>query len=251
MISYRVIGNGDNVVLLHGWGFDSTVLLQFAYKLAQHFRVILIDLPGYGDNVQYAFPDTLLELATVLKNIIPSNAILIGWSLGGLLALQLALIKKSISNVIVIAGSPCFMAKINWPGMPELTFNGFYNQVKDNIELGLETFLYLNVHAKNKNKKSFLQLKKLIYTTPDKNTLLNGLNILMNTDLRGALEKIHCTIQFILAENDSLIDVKIAEHLTLYGKNIKVEIVPTANHAMVFFDADLIAEEMLKTLMVL
>ena len=90
-LSTYTIGNGQDLVLLHGWGLHSPIWKEFAPTLAQHFRVTVIDLPGYGESkYDPKTAKSLPKLAEQLLEYAPPQAIWLGWSLGGLIASYLA-----------------------------------------------------------------------------------------------------------------------------------------------------------------
>lgn len=46
---WQTIGEGErDLVLLHGWGLNAEVWSCIQARLAPHFRLHLVDLPGYG-----------------------------------------------------------------------------------------------------------------------------------------------------------------------------------------------------------
>ncbi|HHQ4923588.1 TPA: alpha/beta fold hydrolase, partial [Aeromonas veronii] len=84
-ISVEQFGQGPDLVLLHGWGMNGAVWHGIARQLASHYRVHLVDLPGFGnsplaDEVDYSLP----WLAEQVAAILPQKCHLLGWSLGGL-----------------------------------------------------------------------------------------------------------------------------------------------------------------------
>ena len=61
-IAYLIGGQGDVLVLLHGFGADKDNWSRVARDLTPHFQVIAPDLPGFGDSsrepkASYAFDD--------------------------------------------------------------------------------------------------------------------------------------------------------------------------------------------------
>lgn len=241
----QTYGSGKDIVLIHGWGFDSSIMDRLMQQLAISNRVTVVDLPGYGSNYQAVFPSTLAELTNLVSPLIPINSVVVGWSLGGLVAMQLALQQeKKVKKVYVIAGTPCFLAKPNWPAMSALAFEKFFITVNKNISRGLDEFIYLNIGGYSFKNAFYKDLKNTIKKTPQKITLLNGLNILSNTDMRNDLINVTCPIQFVLAENDKLIDISIADKLAEYNKNIQTIKIHNMNHALIYFDANLMAKLM-------
>src|SRR5688572_5114562 len=78
-----------NLVLIHGWGRDSRTWQPVLESLQSFATVTLIDLPGFGAST--VLPEFSLD--AVLDKIaaqLPQDAVIMGWSLGGMLAVQLA-----------------------------------------------------------------------------------------------------------------------------------------------------------------
>ena len=86
----ETIGDGADVVLLHGWGLHGGLFAPLAAALSVRYRVTCIDLPGHGRSpFDPAFND-LAGLARAVDQVLPPACTLVGWSLGGTAAAQLA-----------------------------------------------------------------------------------------------------------------------------------------------------------------
>jgi len=92
-IHYKIFGAGESLIFLPGWGWCFEGYLKIITHLAQNFRVIALDLPGFGlstppqtawQTEQYAA--LVAEFARELEII---NPIMVGHSLGGKIALYL------------------------------------------------------------------------------------------------------------------------------------------------------------------
>src|SRR5690349_2626165 len=89
---YRENGKGPAVVLLHGFGEDSTVWKD-QYEAFPGFQLLLPDLPGSGGSPM--IPDMSMEgMAAVIQQWLDSlnieQCILVGHSMGGYIALAFA-----------------------------------------------------------------------------------------------------------------------------------------------------------------
>ena len=119
------IGQGQPLVMIHGWGMHSDMWMQARDLLSQQFELHLLDLPGMGYSQNMAD----YRLSTVAEKIaqdIPSNAYILGWSLGGLIASKIALITP-VKKLILVASTPCFVAREDWQqGMPSDVFESFF-----------------------------------------------------------------------------------------------------------------------------
>ena len=72
----EVIGNGPNLVLIHGWGMHSAVWQPMIKKLSKMFTLHLVDLPGMGLSRPIE-PYHLHATAENIAEILPPNAILV------------------------------------------------------------------------------------------------------------------------------------------------------------------------------
>lgn len=91
---HRAFGHGPTVVLVHGLGSGANDWLPTARRLAKHHRVVLVDLPGHGESAMPA-PFSLEcaggALAVALECDVTEPFVLVGHSLGGLVAATAAL----------------------------------------------------------------------------------------------------------------------------------------------------------------
>ena len=90
-IYYSDTGEGEIIVLLHGYLETSDIWSGFARKLAKKFRIISVDLPGHGLSKVYSESHTMDFMAgavkVLLENLNIKQVFLAGHSLGGYVAL--------------------------------------------------------------------------------------------------------------------------------------------------------------------
>jgi len=90
-IHYSDSGNGNVIVLLHGYLESSEVWNGFVEKLASKGRIISVDLPGHGLSDVYGEVHTMEFMAIAIKELLDklsiNKACLIGHSLGGYVTL--------------------------------------------------------------------------------------------------------------------------------------------------------------------
>ena len=138
-------GSGPDIVLLHGWGLHSGIWADVATALAPHNRVTRIDLPGHGRNAGTAMAEHLSAVAAQIAAVAPAPAIWIGWSLGGLIALQLALsAPAAVRGLVVVAGSPRFVRDTDWPyAVEDAVLQQFARSLDEDYAATLGRFLAL------------------------------------------------------------------------------------------------------------
>ena len=95
-IHYVEAGRGEDVVLIHGWNGSTFSFRYTIPELAQRYRVIAIDLMGYGYSARMRDADYSLTgqseiVAQAMDRLGVTNAAVIGHSMGGAVATRLAL----------------------------------------------------------------------------------------------------------------------------------------------------------------
>ena len=169
----------------------------------------MIDLPGHGrsDVVEGGIEAWCDEIIKVL----PDNPILLGWSLGGLLAINIAS-KTNVSKLILLASTPKFVKDTDWDyGVAAINFKLFSSALKLNLSQGLKRFVSLQTNDKTQIK-SLHQSIDALPANPD--ALNQGLDILLNTDLREQLKQLSIPVHAILGRRDILIPADIVKWYT-------------------------------------
>ncbi len=250
-INYSVYGFGSSVVLIHGWGMDSSVWHAIARELAKEFQVILFDLPGYGANLGLSDNHELAKIGEMIRSIIPQRSIVIGWSMGGLIAMWLAInYPRLVSRLILISSTPRFIEGNNWPGVAMSVFTAFKEGLAKDFARTMLRFVALQVGTK-KNQATCEELKFLrnIVSSQDKyskDILLCGLEILLNTDLRAQVAKIKSPVLWLFGEEDPLVPAKLGQCLEAYMSHVQVKIFPGVSHAPFIFCRDHFLQEVTK-----
>lgn len=190
-IAVERMGQGPELVLLHGWGMNGAVWHGVAPELARHYHLHILDLPGFGAS---SVPDTcdytLPWLADAVSQVIPERATLLGWSLGGLVASQLALTRpERVERLITVASSPCFMSKEEWPGIAPKVLHGFQHMLQGDFMQTIERFLAIQAMGSEHARNDIRQLRHWLAQRPQPSplALAAGLKLLETVDLREAM----------------------------------------------------------------
>ncbi|WP_040554587.1 pimeloyl-ACP methyl ester esterase BioH [Rheinheimera sp. A13L] len=221
------------LVLLHGWGLNHQVWSQLLQALPNDLAVHTPDLPGFGLSPCPASYDLDTVLA-VLADQIPDQSIVIGWSLGGLLAIALASrYPHKVKKLGLIASSPCFMAKDNWPGMESRVMQQFSVQLQQDLALTVERFLAIQAMGSSTARHDIKLLKQAVLSVPLPSAfaLQGGLELLASLDLRQEFAALTQSVFIILGRLDSLVPVAIAPLLQNLRPGLQLEILQKASHA--------------------
>lgn len=93
-INYKVEGDGEAVLLLHGWGSNLTLFNNLRHHLAQTKKVYSLDFPGFGESDEPKEAWDTDKYTDMVIEFIKMNEIkvvsLIGHSFGGRIIIKLA-----------------------------------------------------------------------------------------------------------------------------------------------------------------
>lgn len=223
------------LVLLHGWGVNQGVWQQLVPLLSTDFIVLTPDLPGFGTASQH-FPEPyqLSAIAAQLARDIPTAAVVVGWSLGGLVATQLALdYPDKVAALGWVASSPCFLAQPDWPGMASTVIQQFASALTRDLPLTVERFLAIQAMGSATARQDIKVLKQAVLALPlpQAEVLLAALDILTETDLRPQLAQLRQPVAGCFGKLDSLVPVAMLSQLQQQLPQLQLQILPKASHA--------------------
>lgn len=227
------IGSGPDLALVHGWGLGRHAWEPVLEALAQRCRVHLIDLPGYGTTP--ASSAGFAQTAQALVDELPAGVTLCGWSLGGMLALQAALLApQKIARLILVGSTPSFMQREGWlTAQPPELLDTFAAAVASDAKTTLQRFIALlnQGDAQARPITRALAGRTLAGTLPDSATLTTGLGWLRDVDLRAQIATIATPTLLIHGERDPLMPLAAAQWLKDALPHARLETFAASAHA--------------------
>ncbi|MBL8498260.1 pimeloyl-[acyl-carrier protein] methyl ester esterase [Nitrosomonas sp. JL21] len=200
-----IVGEGPDLVLLHGWAMHGGIWGSVRDRLSQQFRLHLVDLPGHGLS-SACEPTTLSRLAEIITGILPERCMVGGWSLGGQIAMELALRESErIEKLILISTTPCFAKRDDWEsGMDPKLLQLFWENLKLNYATTINRFLTLQMSGDRDASKVLLQLRQHFFqrAEPEPAALEKSLQILQQSDLRDRIAAIRQPVLIMHGDND-------------------------------------------------
>lgn len=212
--------NKDRILFLHGWLFDSRIWFGLDKSFSKKNKVTLIDLPGYGKNK--ADKSKAINYCRNLFSNQASPSVIISWSFGGLLSLlslseDCPFIKKVIiinSNLSLIDNS----SEINLKNIKKMKKELLLDRKK-----ALKRFFFECVKGSSKELKDYRLLidEFKLTTLPNNQTLINGLDDMINFDFYNNLKDTQKEVVIISSSKDSLLGDKYYTEFK-NKKNIKI-----------------------------
>ncbi|UTW06350.1 alpha/beta fold hydrolase [Pseudomonas benzenivorans] len=220
----------DRLILLPGWGLGTAPLEPLAEALRgldQRLRVQIEPLPPLDSRDPEAWLDEL-------DANLPEDAWLGGWSLGGMLATELAARRgERCSGLLTLASNPRFVAEAQWPAaMPAETFAAFRQGCALDARATLKRFALLCAQGAGEARGLSRQLLGAApHEQPE--TLLMGLDLLAALDTRAALQRFVGPQLHLFAGGDALVPAEAAGALLNLLPDVEIGLLETASHAFV------------------
>jgi pimeloyl-[acyl-carrier protein] methyl ester esterase len=209
----EVHGSGPALALLHGWGLNLRVWDGLLAALCGRFRVITLDLPGHGRSEWLPGHASLAAQAEQVHAAVAAIAAsysLLGWSLGGQIALRLAAAPEpaaAIERLVLIATTPRLSAGPDWPhGAPPERLAAQAQGLRTDYRHTVADFLELQVRGSAGGPAALAQLRAALFAHGEAAppALAWGLALLRDTDLRPLLGDIRAPALVIAGQYDRI-----------------------------------------------
>lgn len=212
-VNYKQYGEGDDVVLLHGWGQNIQMMEPLSNYLKANHKITIVDLPGFGLSSEPSYAYTVYDYVELLKELFDELKIkkptLIGHSFGGRLSIIYA--SKYEVKKIVLFGSPCVRHE--------------YKSCKQTILKALKKIKILSPLAN--------LMKKITGSADYKNASPVMREVLVKTvneDLSECAKKIKAETLLIWGDNDTAVPLEHAKELNNLLKNSDLIVLPGSHY---------------------
>ena len=200
-LKVNVLGNGKPMILIPGLTCDGAVYEETVKKYQSQYECHVITLPGFAGNPAIEFEDNFVETVKglIMEYIADNNLknpTIVGHSLGGFIALSLAIDHPGDFDRLVIIDSLPFLTAIQMPGATAESARPFAENMKNMMlsqegsNEGMQRMMLQSMITDPKNIETALEWGK----ASDANTVAQAMYELYTTDLRDKLDQIESPI---------------------------------------------------------
>lgn len=217
-------------LFLHGWAQSRQI---WCNQFAAFDDALFLNLPGHG-GAQDQDADHWVE--TLIDQFPAEPVLLVGWSLGGMLAMQMAAhYPDRVAGVVLVSATPRFRTSDSWQyGSSDELFDGFKQAVESGSAKALNRFFALMLHGDDLTRSDYNQLAKMAVDRNKRVTesgMKEGLKLLQDLDLRTVIARISQPTLLIHGAEDAVIPAAAGIWLAKQISGCCSHILPACGHA--------------------
>lgn len=224
--------------LVPGWGVGTGPLQSTAALLGGELR----HLPGYGGTPLIADFDAA---ADALAASVPAGSALLGWSLGGTLALAAAARHPGqIAKVITVGSTASFLQRAGWPHAerPE-DLAAFAEAIRADAAGMLPRFVGNFNRGDRQAKTLTKRILNEVGPLAPLPALEAGLHWLANFDIRPLLPTMPCPVLLIVGANDPLVPQPAAQAMAAALPDARLCVMADCAHSPFLSDPEIFAAQ--------
>ena len=208
------------LLFIPGWGMDESIWEYQIEYFKQNYRTIAVSLEGDANASDDRLRVHTEHLLGIIKKSKLNNINLIGWSMGGMIAINFAFQYPEYVKKLVLVSTPAkFVASEDYDaGISHAVMQSFINKFRKSPVRMLSNFASLI--SKNADlKKEDLNLVKQSSNMSDKNRTLQNLLLLRDCDMREKLRFVTVPTLIIHGKRDMVCPYACADYLHSKMKN--------------------------------
>ena len=246
-VAYELRGDGEPLVLVHGLAYDRAGWGRLPDLLAERFRVVLLDNRGVGESDVPAGPYAVAQMAADVVAVLDDAGIartnLLGVSLGGYIAQELALTyPERVAKLVLVSTAPGGPKAVP---MPQATQDVFARYPTMERVAGLRMFVENSLGERGVHELPDLVEEILQYRlghAPTVDAWLAQATAGATFDSFDRIGAIGVPTLVIAGGADVVVDPRNAALLGELIPGARVEIVPERGHLLVWEDSERVAE---------
>lgn len=250
-LCYYTAGKGKPLVCLHGWAMSAAVFKEMADLLADDYQLFIPDLPGHGESSpppRYDLKTYAAGLSGWLQETVPSPCAVLGWSLGGMLALELAQNDKlAVEKLVLVGTTPQFTIGDDWPhGLPATQVRALSRNLGRRFEKTLGEFFALSFAGEDISSQRIREIRRFAVFNnplPDKEAALGCLEILAVQNQRESLAGISQPSLILHGRLDQVAPVEAGQALAKALPQSQFVEFPDVSHGPFLSQPEAVADE--------
>ncbi|NOZ87005.1 MAG: alpha/beta hydrolase [Deltaproteobacteria bacterium] len=232
------IGSGEPVLLLHGWADSTYTWRQLISRLKNRFRLVAFDWPGFGFSDKCNMPLSYFELAAVAASVMDAlsvrSAFVVGNSMGGAAALQLAADYPERVKALALLDPAAGMNESDGPWIKRIVLAPASGRISTFLmgrlafKIGLESAVFRDDLVSDKVvEEMYLPLM----SRGGRSAMVKQLNEIMERPVTmNVIRRVSAPTLLIWGARDAWVPLDCAKRLSSWLKGSILKIIPNCGH---------------------
>jgi 3-oxoadipate enol-lactonase len=223
---YEIAGDGPALILVHSLGTGRWLWREQVRHWSSAHRVVAADCRGHGATTfrgGAAMEDTARDLAALADELALRDVVIVGLSMGGVIASHLQSLLQDRARGLVLAGTFCRVPS----GQDRIAGIERKLQEHDMATFGrayaAETLLPPALAAHGEELASSI-------ACTSKEAYLATVRSLFMQDTRSLLSAMQCPVEVIVGEHDQRTPRALAEEIAATAPRAQLDVIPSAAH---------------------
>jgi len=224
------------MIFLHGWGQSTQIWHQQIKHFSPLTRTYAINLLGHGGAPDMPQEEWTQHITDEINHISQGKPVLlVGWSLGGQIALRIQQHINHLAGLVLISTTPCFRQQEDWShGCSDEVWQGFEQASQQQTPKLMQRFFQMMLHGDKLTRKAMQTIAKEAINkqqAPTQQALQAGLSLLSSLDLRETLARITVPSLVVHGLQDVIVPVQAGEYLAGNITNSELHTFEDCGHA--------------------
>ena len=231
------------IVFIHGWGTCSGVWKNQVDYFSKNNKVLTLDLRGHGDSPWQDADELLNTMASDVYNMTDEEVRVIGWSLGGMVAIKLAeIFPEKISKLILVGATPKFVNEGGYEGgLAKVIVKRLIKRLERDYEKALcesyKTLFGSSERGTRDFEKAWWPFMESL-PLPNKTAACVFLERLCKWDLRPVLSRIKAPTLLISGDEDEVCPTRASRYIDEQLPDSRIRVFKGAGHVPFLTQAD-------------
>lgn len=225
-----------NVCFLHGWAANHHIFDHLIKELPNHdkFNYQAWDLPGHGTRSDEQNHFDVVKIADEFAHRLHDKTHLVGWSLGGLIAMYIAeRHPEKVASLVLTSTFPKLLRDDDYSaGLKNPAIDKMADLFPTDYAKYMKQFLQLQFLYRKEQSGIIDQLMPSITQYGSPGGLISALECIHNSDARAILANIKTPCCLIFGNKDAITPVAMGQYLHEHIPHNELNIVDQAAHAV-------------------
>ena len=230
-MNYKIEGNGETLVFIHGLSDNLLYWEYLASNLKYDYQILRVDLRGHGrserGNEEITIDTFVKDLNNLLEELDISKVNLIGFSLGGAVALEFTnKYPQKVDSLVLMSSFHKADAELK----------NALNQFKNSLNVGFEEFydyilpMVLCPKVIEDNENELELLREIASKNADTEAYIKAVDVCLNFNAEKHLPEINITTLILAGKYDEISTLDMQKDLQSRIKNSKLIVFDDVKH---------------------